>query len=575
VNRKARRRQAAAAGKAAGLARAGAAPAASAPAAGARLLRRVARFGRRRPLLAALVLLALYALFALLGFQPQPHDGGDNAGYLTLARSLLERHAYLDLYDPAEPPHTKYPPVFPLLIAGLLSLGIDSWVGIKLLVTALGGVAVTATFLWQRRRGRPGLGLAAGTLLAISPGVLREVHWELSDVPFWAFAALAVWAFERLRPHDWARFALALAATLLAYFARSAGLPLVLAAAGWLVWRRHWQQLLVFGVVLVPLALAWWWRARTTGGVEYAAEFWLLDPYQPHLGRAGAGDLLQRVLDNLRAYATVHAPLLAFGRATPPAALGAVGILALALYGWARRVRRRPRVAELFLPLYLGLILVWPAVWSGERFLLPVLGLLLGYAADGFVRGTRALAPRAAPALALGGLALVLVMNTPALAEHVRAGRACTAAYRAGNRYPCTIPPAQEFFLMAEWAGSALPPGSVVLSRKPRLFHVLSGGLKSRNYPMDPSVEALLASADSAGARYIVFDRLGGLAQRYLAPALLERPGAFCLLQSTGPEGTLLFGIRADAARAGATARSGPDVGFEPCTAELMGMPAR
>lgn len=565
VSRRARRRAAAAAAR-----RPQPVPAAGS---GRSAWRRVAHFGRRHPGLAALLLLALYGVLALLGFQPQPHDGGDNAGYVTLARSLLERHAYLDLWDPAEPLHTKYPPVFPLIIAAAMTLGFGSWVGIKLVVLTLGGVAVVTTFLWLRRRGRAGQGLAVGALLAISPGVLSEVHWELSDVPFWCFTALAIWAFERLRPDDWRRFALALAAALLAYFTRTAGLPLVLAAGGWLVWRRHWRQLLAFLVVLAPLAFAWWWRARSGGGGDYAAEFWLLDPYQPQLGRAGVGDLLQRLLDNLHRYGTVHAPILLFGRPGSLPLLAVLALTAFALYGWIRRLRR-VRVAELFLPLYLGLIFLWPAVWAGERFLLPVLGLLLGYGADGFVRTARTLSVRAAPALATAPLAFMLLLAAPALAGHVRAGQACTTEYRAGNRYPCTIPPSREFFLLAEWAGDALPRNSAVLSRKPRLFHVLSGGLKSRNYPMDPSVEALLAAADSAGARYIVFDRLGGLAQRYLAPAILQRPGAFCLLHSTGPDGTLLFGIRRDAHRV-PDAPADASAEFEPCTAQLLGLPAQ
>jgi hypothetical protein len=47
---------------------------------------------------------------------------------------------------------------------------------------------------------------------------------------------------------------------------------------------------------------------------------------------------------------------------------------------------RRARVADVFLPLYLGLIFIWPAVWSGERLLLPALPLLLFYAAEALVR---------------------------------------------------------------------------------------------------------------------------------------------------------------------------------------------
>src|SRR5690606_39598449 len=79
------------------------------------------------PLVAAILLLHL--LLALLAFDPTPFTGGDNAGYIALARSLLERGAYVDLYDPAAPPHTQYPPAFPAVVAAALAAGLTPWVG--------------------------------------------------------------------------------------------------------------------------------------------------------------------------------------------------------------------------------------------------------------------------------------------------------------------------------------------------------------------------------------------------------------------------------------------------------------
>jgi hypothetical protein len=100
---------------------------------------------------------------------------------------------------------------------------------------------------------------------------------------------------------------------------------------------------------------------------------------------------------------------------------------------------------------------------------------------------------------------------------------------------------------MAEWTGRELPDSAVVLSRIPRLFYVLSG-LQGRNYPMASTTQALLATADSAHAHWVVFDALGGLAQRYLAPAILQRPQAFCIAQATPNGAAVLLGILPDAA---------------------------
>ncbi|NJD11074.1 MAG: hypothetical protein FIB01_11795 [Gemmatimonadetes bacterium] len=550
------------------------------------LLDEIARAARRHPGRVRAALIGLYLVLAALSFEPQPHTGGDNAGYVTLARSLLERHSYQDLYDPAEPPHTKYPPVFPLVLAAGLMLGLKPWVGLKLIGLVMGAGAIAGTFLWLRRRGRPGLALGVALLLAVSPDVLRQVHWVLSDVPFWCFTAGALWAFERLRPDDWRRFALALAFTVLAYFTRSAGLPLVIAAAAWLAWRRHGRQLAALALVIGPLAFLWWWRAHAAGGVQYAGEFWMVDPYRPDLGRMDVAGLIGRLGNNLAKYATIHLPILLRGTTTLPAIAASLAVLGLGGYGWARRCYRRARVAELFLPLYLGLILLWPAVWSGERFLMPVLGLLLAYAGDGVVRifgsalhgragtGTarrtlRMPAPRGAVAGAVAAAAL-LVLAMPGLAANFSNSRACLSSPR-GQRYPCVGPEWNEYFELAGWARAALPKDAVVLSRNPRHFYVASG-LQGRNYPMASTTQALLASADSAGARWVVFDALGGLAQRYLAPALLQRPQAFCIAQAAPSGATILFGILPDAARIPDAPRSGGAEGPQsPTRAQPLG----
>jgi hypothetical protein len=518
--------------------------------------------------LAGLVL--LYLLLAALSFMPQPHTGGDNAAYISLGRSLLEQQTYQDLYDPAEPPHTRYPPVFPLLLAAGMAVGLKPWVGLKLVGIVLGGCAIAATFLWLRRRGRPGLALGVALLLAISPGVLTEVHWILSDVPFWCFTALALWAFERLRSGDWRRFGLAALFAVLAYFTRSAGLPLMVAAAGWLAWRRHWRQLAALALVLGPLVFLWWLRARSAGGGVYVSYFMLVDPYDPSLGRADLAGLLARVPENLVRYATMHLPVLFRGTPTLPAQAAGIALLMLALFGWACRLRRA-RVAELFLPLYAGVVLIWPVVWSSERFVLPIFGLLLAYAGDGVMRafgGGRTAVPsggkvaaeagggavirargstwRGRSAAVVAAAALVL-LAVPGLLANVRAGTACTGAWQRGEGYPCLGAPWLDYFGMAEWVGQALPQDAVVLSRKPTLFYVI-GGRQGRYYPLANTTEALLASADSAGARWVVLDDLGGLAQRYLAPAILQRPQAFCIAQATPSGGAVLFGILPGAA---------------------------
>jgi hypothetical protein len=483
-------------------------------------------------------------VLAALSFMPTPHTGGDNASYIALARSLLEQRAYLEIYDPSSPPHTQYPPGFPALLAIALLAGLRPWVQLKLIIAVAAAAGVALTFLWVRRRRRPLMALGIGTLLALSPGLLELGHWILSDVPFWTFTVLAAWAFERIGPRDRGRFAVAVLATTLAYFTRSAGLPLVVAAFAWLALRRRWTQLAILAAVILPLAFLWWLRSQGQGGVDYASQFWMVDPYDPSQGRIGVADLFTRAGENISKYVRLHLPILLAGSANGLSILMGVLVLVLGGYGWAMRLRR-PGVAELFLPLYLGLLFVWPAVWSGERFLLPAFPLLLIFAADGVTRLARRARRGAALGVASAAAAILLVVAVPGVARQVETGSACTALYRAGDPFPCMSPQWRDYFDVAVWAGTTLPEDASVVTRKPRLWY----GLSERQaiiYPFTESSDSLLAAADDAGARYLVLDYVDGLTQRYLVPVLLRRSSGFCLLHAT-EIGTAVLGIRSEA----------------------------
>ncbi|MGH7506367.1 MAG: hypothetical protein ACRELX_11980, partial [Longimicrobiales bacterium] len=371
-----------------------------------------------------------------------------------------------------------------------------------------------------------------------------------------------------LRP----RFVIAFVAAVVAYFTRSAGLPLVLAAAGWLGLRRRWRQLGIFAAVLVPLALLWYLRAKMQGGVDYVGQFWAVDPYAPELGRISAGDFFGRMAQNAGNYLRIHLPVLLAGSVATGPFLAGLAMLLLALTGWIRRLRR-PGVAELLLPLYLGLLLAWPAVWSGERFLLPAMPLLLFYAGDALVAGAERFRPRSGLLTGAAAVVLVTLMAIPANGVAIREGTICLARYRAGDMYPCLTPEWSDFFDMATLAGRALPEDAAILSRKPRLLYGLAG-VRGRNYPMSMEPDVFFAAAADAGARYVIFDRLGRQAQAYLAPTIVRRPQAFCLMTSMPLTSTTLLGVLPGAATMTDRADIGAPVEFPACPVEFWGSAA-
>ncbi len=520
------------------------------------------RVRRWLPLVAA----AISAVVVWVAYNPVPHSGGDNSGYVSLAWSLLSGAGYTELFDPARLPHTKYPPVYATLLAGFMAVGASSWGALKLSAAVPTVVAVLVTGLWASTRLGALGGFAVAVLVALSSGVVYYSQWILSDPLFLALTMSALWACARAdvtaqseggeaaTPDRLDRrwLSLGVICTGLAFFTRSAGLPLVISLLGWLVLRRAWREAGVAAAVLgAPMI---WWSVRGSGeGVaQYGTEFWMVDPYDPAQGTIGLLGLFPRILENLEGYALGHIPAGIVGAETPALALVGVTLCGAALAGWLISLRSDRGVAELFFPLYTGLVVLWPTVWGGDRFALPLFPLLLLYGAVVLRTVSRRMPPVPAQLLAAGVVLMILV---PAVGQRLREsaqGAQCRAVAESRGVWSCYGPRIEAFMSAAAWAKTGLPEGSVVLSRKPRHFFVYSG-LPSRAFPFIPEPAAQLELADEVGARYVLLDQWDGLAARNVGGAVRAMPGAFCYIRAFGEVqqgGAQLLGILPPAARA-------------------------
>ncbi|MDT8369903.1 MAG: hypothetical protein RQ745_11895, partial [Longimicrobiales bacterium] len=107
----------------------------------------------------------------------------------------------------------------------------------------------------------------------------------------------------------------------------------------------------------------------------------------------------------------------------------------------------------------------------------------------------------------------------------------CRSAIIEENAWTCAGAGTFEFVEAARWAGGFLPADAVVLSRKPRIFHVESG-LPSRTYPFLDDPGALFDAASRIGARYVILDRVAPQGMRFVGGALVAHPERFCSIRS-------------------------------------------
>ncbi len=511
-----------------------------------------------------LALAGLHSVLGLLLYDPTLFPGGDNAGYMILGEALASGQGYRDIYLPLGPLHTKYPPLYPLLLAVFTPLG--SFQLLKLTSLALTTLAVWLTYrLADRLVGRGAAVVAAG-LLAVSPVLLEYSHYVLSEA---LFVVLVVTALLWLEPaaqgstgEDGQRgipsaLLLGLAAAGAAFLTRTAGLPLLAAAVLFFALERKPRRFVLATAVASASAGGWWlyqrWASAAQGAdisrPTYLKEMLLRNPYDPAAGSAGPGDLAVRGIENLWSYVSEILPrALAGGWGAAPggeAVLAALGLTlaGLAFGGWVRRSMSRLGPAELFTVLYVFMLALWPPVWTDQRFLLPLLPLLLAYAASGaselglrLIRGregarTPALATGALAAAVGIGAAITAAARTP---DSVR----CLAEFRAGA--PCDPPEFASFYGAAEWAAVNTSPDAIAVSRKPRIFFWISGR-RGDLYPYSTDTRVVLEAMKRIGADYVVVDAISGTTSRYLIPTLRENLPMFEIVYEDGEPPTFVL----------------------------------
>jgi hypothetical protein len=288
----------------------------------------------------------------------------------------------------------------------------------------------------------------------------------------------------------------------------------------------------------------WQLRGAALGSAGYLKPLLMVNPYQPDLGQATAGDFGARVLANLGRYLTAEIPNVLVplsqggigGNVALTGALGIVLVAAILVGVW--RLRHLRTLVAAYLVGTFGILFLWPDVWTGVRFVLGVAPLLMALALWGLWGGVEAAAQkigRTRPVSPLWLLPLLLLAWPPIQALHEQAERP----------YP---PDWDNYFRLAEWAKANTPEGSVISVRKEEMFYLFAERPVTRfRYTTD--TQAVLDGLDEAGTDYVVFASLGfGQPTAYLGPAIQSRPDRFPLVARLPNPETYVFQMLPDTA---------------------------
>ncbi len=478
----------------------------------------------------------------LAAWRPIPvgvwHDDGV---YALVGKAVAEGHGFSYQGVVGAPPAVKFPPVYPVFVAGLWWMLGD--VGAVTLAATLSNVVFLALagslLAWALRVGAGvprAVALLAGGAAVVSADVLRTSSAMLSEplFLFLASACLAAWVVleargDGRRTMHWWILAALLAVTV---WTRAAGLALV-AGFGLAAWLRHGPRTGL--LVAVPPLLAWlgWSSWAAARGAAIPADLAdLLGPYE--------GWLREQVVNDPAGFAArlpghvagvLERTFVLWLPRTGGAWLWAAALPLIALVGagWAAARTRFPALAWSALA-YLGLLVLWP--YLDRRLIVPLhmLTVALMAVGAGWLAGPRAPARLRRPGLVVAAIWVSffsvmtvhrIAVQWPTSAYRIRAERMAAGVEALGRIVPSGgVVGAPEF-----WAGLNLHGGWTVSPSV--LFDPASTDMERPSWGTPEDQERLWRTA---GIEYLLLEQGGALHGATLDVIEARCPGALAVL---------------------------------------------
>jgi hypothetical protein len=228
------------------------------------------------------VLAALYWALAALS----PNVIGiwqDDGIYVSTGKALAQGDGYRHIELPSRPFQTKYPILYPILLAAAWLVSphypANVWLLVAPTAIAAAGLVVLCAVYWRAVFRSPRwLVLLAAVFAAFSPVMLSFVRYAMSEFVYAALAVGALLCIDHRLPAStdrrarlrWAALAAVLAG--LAVLTRSIGVTLAGALLLSMALRRQWREAAVAAAVLAVCLAPWWawqaWASAQNGALQ-------------------------------------------------------------------------------------------------------------------------------------------------------------------------------------------------------------------------------------------------------------------------------------------------------------------
>lgn len=503
-----------------------------------------------------LILYLLIIVFTFFKVYPEVFDkkidlGGDNASYYILGQSLATGQGYRDIQSIEKEPHNHFPPGYPAIVAVASKFFSNDILFIK----KVNGFFLIASvlvmfFIVKEMTESYHVAFVISMFTLLNYHMLHYSNIMMSEMSFIFFSLISIWLmikmdFEKPLSKNW-MFLLLIITVTITYYIRSTGIALLGTLGLILLLKKQWKYLTALVSGFIVFVLPWFIRNGSMNGNSYVNQLIQKNPYRPEMGTMQFGDWFVRIGENVQRYLAREIPsgildFVSVEKYGDPIKSGEyiIGVIALALiiFGFTRFKRHRNIVLFYVLATFV-ILLVWPSVWFGVRFLIPLIPLLTFALFYGLIELIWILSSRVFNYKNRSVVYLVTVVLCLFSIKSYSASAIQSLKDRARGIY---VKKYRNYFEMAKWIDANAPDTSVTCCRKGTLFYLYSHkyvtGFKNT---LDPAEQ--IEYLKSRSTDYVVLSQLGYTSTgRYLFPAVKRYPQKFPVVKKLEDPETYLL----------------------------------
>jgi hypothetical protein len=476
-------------------------------------------------------------------FDPKVDLNGDNANYYILGKALSLGEGYVNINSIDKNPNNHFPPGYPVLISLIMTVLKDNLVTVKIFNGFFFLAGLFVLYAIFRRLGSSNT-LAVVSLLFIlfNSHLLRYSTIMMTEIPYILFISVTLYYFLKI---EWNQqvfrqreIYISLLFLVASYYIRSTGIAFLGGIILFLLFNKKWKVAIFYFTGFLLMIVPWLIRSQQHGGSSYLRQLKMVNFYRPELGEAGFTDFVSRFFKNFARYLSREIPdgIFPFLDIDYQSPIGftewIIGLIVLTIliYG-ILNLKNYQWLLLAILFANFGILLLWPDVWVGVRFLLPLIPFLIFL----FLLGLNAIFEILLKKIgfrksfSLSYYLVFLLIFIPGIRE---------LNLQAKSGYNKSW---ENYFQVANWLRQNRPAEVVVACRKPALFYLYSGTYTT-GFKNTPNNQELIDGLKQNKVNYVVLDQLGyRQTYAYLLPAIQSNMNQFqTVFQIPNPDTYLL-----------------------------------